>query len=76
MKRQETDSHLKHIEWLSKLLDSQFNISGFKFGLDPILNFIPFAGDGVTPIVSLMMVYTMRKHGVSRKIMVKMLGNL
>ncbi len=76
MKVEKTDSRLKHIEWISKLLDSQFSVGGFKFGLDPILNLIPFVGDGATTIVSLMMVYTMRKHGASSKIVVKMLGNV
>nr|MBC7614348.1 DUF4112 domain-containing protein [Pseudopedobacter sp.] len=76
MKVEKTDSRLKHIEWISKLLDSQFSVGNFKFGLDPILNLIPFAGDGATTLVSLMMVYTMRKHGASSKIVVKMLGNV
>ncbi|MEO5912516.1 MAG: DUF4112 domain-containing protein [Pelobium sp.] len=71
-----TDSRLKTLETVSKLLDSQFNIKGFKFGLDPILNLIPFVGDGATTLVSLLMVYTMRKHGASSKIVVKMLGNV
>lgn len=70
------DSRLKTLETVSKLLDSQFKIGGFKFGLDPILNLIPFVGDGATTLVSLLMVYTMRKHGASSKIVVKMLGNV
>jgi hypothetical protein len=67
---------LRGVELISKLLDSQFSINGFKFGIDPILNFIPFAGDGVTAIMSLILVYTMSKHGASSKIVVKMLGNV
>ncbi len=67
---------LNHIEKVSKLLDSQFTVGGFKFGLDPILNLIPFAGDGVTALVSLALVYTMKKHGASGKLIAKMLGNV
>ncbi|HET8828376.1 MAG TPA: DUF4112 domain-containing protein [Pelobium sp.] len=67
---------LKNIEAISKLLDSQFKIRGFRFGLDPILNFIPFAGDGVTALVSVMLVYTMGKHGASNKLIARMLINV
>lgn len=67
---------LKNIEAISKLLDSQFMIRGFKFGLDPILNLIPFAGDGATALVSVVLVYTMAKHGASNKLIARMLLNV
>lgn len=67
---------LKNVEAISKLLDSQFKVGGFRFGLDPILNFIPFAGDGVTALVSIMLVYTMGKHGASNKLIARMLLNV
>ena len=57
-------------------MDSQFEIGGFKFGLDPILNLIPFAGDAATGVVSFALVYSMHKHGASGKIVVKMLWNV
>ncbi|RKD13243.1 hypothetical protein BCY91_10515 [Pelobium manganitolerans] len=67
---------LKNVEAVSKLLDSQFKIGGFRFGLDPILNFIPFAGDGASALISVMLVYTMAKHGASNKLVAKMLLNV
>lgn len=67
---------LKNIEAVSKLLDSQFKIGGFRFGLDPILNFIPFAGDGASALISVMLVYTMAKHGASNKLIARMLINV
>lgn len=67
---------LKHLETVSKLMDSQFKIGGFRFGLDPILNFIPFAGDGTSALISIMLVYTMAKHGASNKLIVRMLLNV
>lgn len=67
---------LKNIEAVSKLLDSQFKIGGFRFGLDPILNFIPFAGDGASALISVMLVYTMAKHGASNKLIARMLVNV
>ena len=70
------DPRLKSITKISKLMDSQFEIGGFKFGLDPILNLIPFAGDAATGVVSFALVYSMHKHGASGKIVVKMLWNV
>lgn len=70
------DPRLKSIAKISKLMDSQFEIGGFKFGLDPILNLIPFAGDAASGVVSFALVYSMHKHGASGKIVVKMLLNV
>lgn len=70
------DPRLKSISKISKLMDSQFEVGGFKFGLDPILNIIPFAGDAATGIVSFALVYAMYQHGASGKIIVKMLWNV
>lgn len=44
--------HLRNIEALTKLLDNQFEIFGFKFGIDPILGFIPWLGDALPAIIS------------------------
>lgn len=70
------DPRLKSVSKISKLMDSQFEIKGFKFGLDPILNIVPFAGDAVTGFISFALVYSMYKHGASSKIVVKMLLNV
>ncbi len=71
-----TDPRLKTLSKISKIMDSQFEIGGFKFGLDPILNLIPFVGDAATGLVSFALVYSMSKHGASSKIVVKMLWNV
>lgn len=44
--------HIKVAERLSKLLDEEFKIFGFKFGLDPIAGFIPVIGDFIPLILS------------------------
>lgn len=69
------DARLKMIKRVTKLMDEQFNIGGFKFGLDPILNFIPFAGDIGGYTVSVALIFTMLQHGVSGKLAMKMLWN-
>ena len=63
------------IKRITKLMDEQFSIGGFKFGLDPILNVIPFAGDIGGYTVSVALIFTMLQHGVSGKLAMKMLWN-
>ena len=81
MKRKEPyqlpdDARLKMVKRISKLMDEEFSIGGFKFGLDPLLNFIPIAGDAGTYLISVAMLITMVQHGVSGKVAMKMLGNI
>lgn len=44
---------IKNTKRLAKLLDSQFSIFGFKFGLEPVVGLIPGIGDIVALIFSL-----------------------
>ena len=69
----------KDFQWikrLSVLMDSRFRIGSFHFGLDPLLNFIPFAGQTLTWLISLMLVWMISRHGVSSKVILKMLLNI
>jgi hypothetical protein len=67
---------LKHIERVTKLMDSQFNIGGFRFGIDPLLNFIPLLSDGISVIISGLMIMSMAKYGASGKVKAKMILNI
>ncbi|SUJ15317.1 Uncharacterised protein [Sphingobacterium spiritivorum] len=64
------------VERVSWILDNKFKIGGVRFGLDPLLNLIPFAGNLVTFSTSLMLVMVMWRNGVSSKAVVKMLINI
>lgn len=68
---------IQWVEQLSRLMDSRFVIPGtnIRFGIDPILSLLPVFGDLVTFIVSGMLIYTMRNHGASRNVAVKMILN-
>ncbi|MCU7695050.1 DUF4112 domain-containing protein [Haoranjiania flava] len=70
------DDRLKWVERMSKLMDDQFSVGGHKFGIDPLLNFVPYAGDIATYLMSAVLVVTMFKHGVSGKVAMKMIGNI
>ncbi len=72
------DSTFRWIESITRLMDTRFSIPGtsFRFGLDPILNLVPFAGNGITVIISFLLVILMYRYGVSGKVIVKMVGNI
>lgn len=69
---------LKWVEHMVKLMDNQFRFPGtnFRFGLDPILGFVPVAGDLASFAISASIVLTMARHGASGKLVVLMLLNI
>ena len=69
---------LKWVESIADLMDSKFRFPGtnFRFGLDPILNLIPVAGDISGFLVGAALVLTMAKNGVSRKVVILMVMNV
>lgn len=69
------DPRLKMVRDVTRLMDEQFSIGGFKFGLDPILNLIPLAGNISGYVISIALIITMMKHGASGRLAVKMLVN-
>ncbi|TCD00517.1 DUF4112 domain-containing protein [Pedobacter psychroterrae] len=63
---------------ISYLMDEQFRFPGtkFRFGLDPILNLIPIAGDMAGLVVSAGLLLAMAKKGASNKLVVLMSLNI
>ncbi|WP_316812134.1 DUF4112 domain-containing protein [Pedobacter heparinus] len=63
---------------ISYLMDEQFRFPGtkFRFGLDPILNLIPVAGDMAGLVVSAGLLIAMAKKGASNKLVVLMSLNI
>jgi hypothetical protein len=58
------------------MINSVIPGTNFRFGLDPILNLIPFAGDVSGFLVSAALLYVMAKNGVSRKVLILMAINI
>ena len=69
---------LKWVEQIAYLLDEKFRLPGtkFRFGLDPLMNLIPIAGDISGFIVAAALVWVMAKHVVSRKVLILMILNI
>lgn len=69
------DPRLRTVKRISQLMDEQFEVRGFRFGLDPLLNLLPVAGDLGSYAVSIALIATMMKHGASGRVALKMAGN-
>lgn len=60
---------------LEHLLDRQFSIFGFRFGIDGLAGLVPVAGDLVTGAMGLYLILEARRLGARRWTIAKMLGN-
>lgn len=75
-KREKINRDFTWVVRLANLLDNKFSIGGFRFGLDPILNFFPVVGQIIAYGISVLLVVVMFRNGVSSKAAVKMLLNV
>lgn len=67
---------IKHLRNLSTLMDSQFRLGGFRFGLDGLLGLIPGVGDIVTTGISIYIIAEAAKLGCSPATLIRMALNL
>ena len=67
---------LERARAIGTLLDESLTVpgTGFRIGLDPILGVLPVAGDSVTSIASLYIVFVGFRLGVPARSLAKMLG--
>jgi hypothetical protein len=68
--------HLKNAENFTKLLEGQFKIFGFKFGLDPIIGLIPGAGDVVAAALGIYIIWIGWQMQLPTVQLVRMAANL
>ena len=57
---------------LAVLLDAQFSLMGFRFGLDGLIGFVPVVGDTVTAAAALYPLYVAKKHGLGNDVIARM----
>jgi len=72
---------IRELEWIKKLthyMDNLVRVPGtkFRFGVDPLLGLIPFAGEIVTLFISAIILLALIRHGTSGKLVVLMLSNV
>lgn len=63
---------------LARLLDAKYRFPGtrFRFGIDPLLGFLPVIGDTISFGMGLIIVFDARRLGVRRIVLARMLLNL
>jgi hypothetical protein len=71
----------KHLEWVQRithLMDSRFTLPGtnFRFGLDPIIGLVPFLGDGVSLMISGLLVSSLWRYNASGEVKARLLVNV
>jgi hypothetical protein len=72
----ELEADLARVRQVAKLLDSQFEIAGVKFGWDSIVGLVPVVGDIAMALVGTYPLYVARKHNLGRFIRARMISNL
>jgi hypothetical protein len=70
------EQHLRIAETIANVLDNQFSILGFRFGLDPLLNFVPFLGAVLSGALSLYLIWVALEFDVSPETRARMLSNI
>lgn len=68
--------HLKIVEFLTHILDEQFSLFGFKFGLDPLVSLIPGIGDFISALVSFYIIWIAREMKIPQEKISKMYRNV
>lgn len=69
-------NHLSAVRNITKLLDNQINIFGFRFGIDPILGVIPWFGDVISFILSLYTIWIALRLGMPQDRINKMISHI
>jgi hypothetical protein len=71
------NARLERVRFLARLLDTCFILpGGYRIGIDPILGLIPGVGDLIGAGLSLYLVREASKLGISKWILLRMLGNV
>ncbi len=62
--------------FLANIMDEKFNIAGVKFGLDPLLDFIPWLGDVMGLLISFYIIWVGTQLKVPQDKVSQMIGNV
>lgn len=73
-----SDAELRRLDTLASWLDDRFAIpgTGIRFGLDPLIGLIPGAGDTITALFTLYLIWCARRWRLPLSVQAAMAGNL
>lgn len=70
------ETQYKKARFFARLLDNQFQIAGVSFGIDPLVNLIPWVGDIIGALLSIYILKIAYEAKVSKIDLLKMVGNI
>lgn len=70
------EHHVTLAATFAKLLDEQFGVGKFRFGLDPILGLIPGFGDALSMLLSFYIVWIGKEMHIPKKDLGEMIQNV
>jgi hypothetical protein len=70
------ERELQQARMLARLLDSQFEVAGIRFGLDALIGLVPVVGDTIAVLVGTYPLYLARKHKLGKTVEWRMIANL
>jgi len=74
--QQASEATIAHLEILAKLMDDQFEVLGFRFGVNFIIDLIPEIGDIVTTGIALYIFGLAIRYNISTWTKLHMLANI
>jgi hypothetical protein len=72
----ELERDIERVRTLARMMDSQFEVAGVKFGWDAIVGLVPVAGDIATALIGLYPLLIAKKHNLSKVTRTRMAANL
>jgi hypothetical protein len=69
------EKHLQVAHHVAKLLDTNFKVLGFKFGLDPLLGLVPGLGDFITFLFGMYVAWIAMQCNVPSHVIARMVLN-
>lgn len=67
---------VRRARFWARLLDSQFQFFGIRFGIDPLIGLIPVAGPIISALAGGYIIYLAWKHSLGAWVITQMLANL
>jgi len=67
--REVLEADLKRARRLAQLMDSEFEIAGYRIGWDPIIGLVPGVGDLITAMIGIYPIVLARKHNLGGRIL-------
>lgn len=68
--------YLKRAERIAYMMDEQFSIFGYRFGLDTLIGFIPGLGDIITTAFALYILWIGQQMKLPRIVLIRMALNI